>query len=330
MARSWPPLAAVMNHVPGGGWKLEGTRLVVTNALAGMVSRMALVAALVVVSAGCGDEGAATGPASSSSGPAAPSASTATPSSTLLLQLSRPEEDAKIPNPGSGGADPRLTAALLTRFQAGESVAPTAVPEIPGATVRFPVRDGGSMFFGLRQAGSIFTGASSCMKWTSGMWMVLVSDFATTPEVQLAISMLRSPLPPPPPGVDALTPQGRAALQRRGSLVFSEAIITGPPQVMGMLADEHIPGECSRLTDDKGAAGRIELLPAAPVGDHSWAYRIIDATGEARHWTQVVRFRDHLIEIRIPSQEPRPRGDMVSILHQIATQAHAKAAKTLT
>ncbi|RAY16687.1 hypothetical protein DPM19_00425 [Actinomadura craniellae] len=282
----------------------------------GMAARAVPVVALVVLSAGCGAERAATDPVPASSR----SADTVVSTPSLRVRLSRPGDDAGVPNPGSGDADPRLVAALLTRFQADGSAAPAAVPDVPGAAVRFPVRDRGSLFFGFRQISSPFAGAASCRKRAAGMWVVLAGDFTTTPGVQLAISKLSSPRPSL--GPDARTPQE--------SLTFSEAIITGPPQVLGLLDDERAPGDCSRMTGGNGAAGRVEPLPAAPVGDRSWAYRIVDATGYVWHWVQVVRFRDHLIEIRIPNQEPGPRGDMVSILHQIATQAHARAAQTLT
>ncbi|WP_067477520.1 hypothetical protein [Actinomadura hibisca] len=230
------------------------------------------------------------------------------------MEVSTPWEDAAVPNPGSGQADPRLAAALLDRFRPSPTAA-VSVPEVPGAGVRMPVRDTRSRFLGLRQMSSPFHGEPACTKWTSGMWMTLY-DVSTTPPVQL--------------GVTRLHPDLRREGSSSAGLTFSEAIITGPPQVVDGLADDRLPPACARLSMRDGAPGRVEPLPVAPVGDRTWAYRIIDAKGYVWHWVQVVRFGAHLIEIRIPNQEPAPAGDMAHFLQRIAAQAHAKAARTLT
>ena len=183
-------------------------------------------------------------------------------------------------------------------------------------------------FIAVRQMSSPFTGAAACTKWTSGMPFVLVGDFNTTPGVQMAVGRLDTP--PPRLGPEDLTPEGRANRRLLESFTFSEAIVTGPPHVLEPLADGRTPGACSQLSRYNGPPGRVEPLPTPKVGDQTWSYRILDSTGYVWHWVQVVRHRDHLIEIRIPNQEPGPRGDMVSILHQAAQQAYARAARTLT
>lgn len=116
------------------------------------------------------------------------------------------------------------------------------------------------------------------------MWFTLVHRFAETTSVQLAASMYETPSP----DVAAAEPTlGRAAGRRaRGSLSFSQAVITGPPTVVNTLAAERIPAECGRLTQDNGPAGRIQPLPAPPVGDRTWAYRIVDAEGSVWQWVQ--------------------------------------------
>ncbi|REF00471.1 hypothetical protein [Thermomonospora umbrina] len=286
------------------------------------VNATALVGSIMIVTmAGCGAGQAAAPPSPS---PPAPAASAPSAGESLMLRM--PEDDAKIPNPGTGRADPRLQGALLTRFDPGPSVAPPVQAITPGA-VRFPLRDTRSMYLAVRQISSPFIAPAACSTWTSGMWFTLVSRFAATTGAQLAASMYQTP--GSEIGPDHITPHGAAAPQPRGSLTFSQSIITGPAQVMGILADERIPAECGRLTQTAGPAGRIEPLPVSPIGEHTWAYRLIDDKGFVWHWVQAIGLRGHLIEIRIPNQEPGPQGDMLRTLQHIAAQAHAKAAKTL-
>ncbi|MFI0355658.1 hypothetical protein [Actinomadura sp. 9N407] len=238
------------------------------------------------------------------------------------IVLSSPGGDAKIRNPGTGAADPHLTAALLTDFQTPHAPGLISRPRVPGAGVRFPIRDRESLFMGIRQMGTGFDGGRLCLKWTGGMWLSLVTARGSLPGVELGLVMLTSPLP------HDLTSEERARHVRWKSLIFSEALVSAPGHVLDALNGSHPPASCSRMTTDNGAPGRVEPLPAPGVPG-SWAYRIIDTKGKVWHWGAVVRLPNHLIEIRIPNMEPGPGADMVTMLNEATAQAYAKATRVL-
>jgi hypothetical protein len=222
-----------------------------------------------------------------------------------------PGEATAIRNPGTGERDPRVAAALLTRFQDSH---PSG--DLPGAVVALPVIDRRSMFIPLRQVSSPLDGGHDCERWTAGLWLAVLDD-VNVRGVQLGVTEL-----------NAVTAE--AAL--RGTkiahpLMFSEAVITGPAVSLG---DPRLPAKCAHLASVPHESGSIQPMSVPRVGDGSWAYRVT-GTGPIPvwQWVEVVRTRRCLIEIRIPNQSPAPPTDPARLLPQIAQAAYARAEAAL-
>jgi hypothetical protein len=216
----------------------------------------------------------------------------------------RPGDARAVPNPGTGRADPRVAAALLTRFQ--DSV---AARDLPGAVVAMPVLDRASMYIGLRQVSSPLDGGRPCAPWTAGLWRGVLD--ANTRGVQLGVTEF-----------NAMTAESVLRGRRPANpLVFSEAIITGAPP-----ADPNIPPQCAHLPSIGHETGDIQPLSVPPAGDRSWAYRVT-GSGEIPiwQWVEVVQTRRYLLEIRIPNQAPLPKTRPEELLPKIAQAACAKA-----
>ncbi|MGW5688875.1 hypothetical protein [Nonomuraea sp. NPDC003754] len=260
-------------------------------------------------------------------------------SASFEITVRKKGEKVDIPNPGTGSGDARLLSALLTSFQVAQESR-----TLPGAVVALPVTDLGSMFIPLRMNSSPMSGAPACDKWTGGLWTTVLRDF-NDPGVQMAVTTLETPAPTSetdePRDAESLFRELRnpaAGVQsKRGSaasagdhLIFSEAIITGPAQMLASLADTSEVASCRRLTGMGGDSGTIEPFQVPPIGQRSWAYRIT-GTREVPiwDWVQVVQTPRYVIEVRIPVQMPAPRSDPAKLLPQIAEAAYAKAEAAL-
>jgi hypothetical protein len=212
----------------------------------------------------------------------------------------RPGEARHLPNPGAGRADPRVAAALLTRFQ--DSV---VARDLPGAVVAMPVVDRASLFIGIRQVSSPLDGGRTCANWTAGLWRGVLD--ANTRGVQL--------------GVTELNAVSATSRHPAHPLTFSEALITGAPP-----AEPDVPRQCAHLPGLGHETGDIQPLSVPPAGNRSWAYRV---TGSGQipvwQWVEVVRTRRYLLEIRIPNQAPAPTTPPEELLPQIVQAACAKA-----
>ncbi|MDL4814152.1 hypothetical protein [Actinomadura opuntiae] len=271
------------------------------------VTLKASVTVLAVVSvAGCGTEHAGSRP---------PKAAASSP--RIEATIMSPQDEAAIPNPGTGTADPRLTAALLTRFEgAVES------PYQRGAAIRLPLRNTKSMFIAMRQVSSYYRAqAPECEKWTGGLWYTLIRDFSHAPGAQLAVTRLDPPM------------RTRPDQKPPSVLVFSESIITAPAPVLNRLADGRVPAACGRLTAPASSPGDstavIKPIEVAPLAGASRGFVIADGQGVVSHWVEIVQFGSYLLEVRIPNQSSPPRGDRVAALQRIARAAYDRAAASL-
>lgn len=227
--------------------------------------------------------------------------------------MKRGQED-ETPNPGSGAGDPRLAAALLTRFRDVRELS-----YVPGAVVALPVADLESMFIPLRQTSSPFAGSEECDKWTAGMWLAVLRRYNTA-GAQMAVTSTTESVPKP----------GTQHLRRPEGARFSEAIITGSPDMLNRLGDPNLPARCRHLSDAYVGSGEIQPMDVPQLGERAWAYRI---TGSGKvpiwHWVEVIQTSRYLLEIRIPNQEPRPRANPAKLLPQIAQEAYEKAEAAL-
>ncbi|MEU6424755.1 hypothetical protein ABZ860_02570 [Microbispora sp. NPDC046973] len=215
-------------------------------------------------------------------------------------------EPIPVPNPGTGGANPRLLSALLTDFgPAHESDA------TPGAVVGLPAPVGdASLFIGLRMMSSPLHGPSLCEKWTSGMWTVVLRDFDRR-GAWIAATQLQ-------------------ARRRADPLVFGESVITGPAAMLEHLADTRRVESCLKLKGARAGTGAVEPFPVPPLGTRSFAFRIT-GSGDVPvwQWVEVVQTPRYLLEIRIPNQFPEPRTDPAVLLPRIAEAAYARAEAAL-
>ncbi|MGI8331570.1 hypothetical protein ACRYCC_16525 [Actinomadura scrupuli] len=296
----------------------------------------AVTAVVLVLAVGCGGVRAGT---------AAPRASGTAghPGPTLRATVMGPGQGREMPNPGGAG-DPRLTSALLTRFEDSRES-----PDLPGATVAMPAAAQGSMFIPMRQVSSPLGGPPECVRWTSGVAFAVLSDFNTR-GVQLAVTRLRNAPPrlrppaagrtPAPGGTPSIgrTPGPRRAPstgrtpqvwrtfsdEKTAHLTFSEAIVTGPAPMLASLGDPRVPASCGKLPGVGGDTGGIRALPPPVPG--AWAY-LVTGSGEIPvwQWVVVVRAARYLLEVRIPNQAPAPRMDPVRLLPLIARAARARA-----
>ncbi|WP_432928891.1 hypothetical protein ACQPZZ_03595 [Microbispora sp. CA-135349] len=227
-------------------------------------------------------------------------------SQTFLSWVLRKGEPIPVRNPGTGGANPRLLSALLTEFgPAYESDA------TPGAALGLPAPVlEGSQFVALRMMSSPLHAPSSCGKWTSGMWTVVLRDFDQR-GVWIAATKLQS---------------SRSA----DPLVFGESIVTGPAAMLEQLADTSGVESCRKLRGSGAGTGAVEPFPVPPLGVRSFAFRIT-GSGDVPvwQWVEVVQTSRYVLEIRIPNQFPEPRTDPAVLLPRIAEAAYARAEAAL-
>ncbi|GLX05907.1 hypothetical protein [Microbispora sp. NBRC 16548] len=227
-------------------------------------------------------------------------------SQTFLSWVVKKGEAIPVPNPGTGGANPRLLSALLTDFgSAHESDA------APGAVVGLPAPvDDASLFIGLRMMGSPLEGPSSCEKWTSGTWNTVLRDFDQR-GVRIAATQLES-------------------RRRTDPLVFGESVVTGPAAMLEHLADTSGVKSCRKLTGGRAGTGAVEPFPVPPLGTRSFAFRITGSRKVAVwQWVEVVQTPRYVLEVRIPNQFPEPRTDPAVLLPRIAAAAYARAEAAL-
>lgn len=251
------------------------------------------------------------GPDEERPGPASPASSASSESSEseeagLMGWVLKEGEPIPLPNPGTGGANPRLLSALLTDFGPAHESDVT-----PGAVVGLPApADAASLFIGLRVMGSPLRGPSLCEKWTSGTWRTVLRNFGQR-GVWIAATQLK-------------------ARQRADPLVFGESVITGPAEMLDHLADTSGVESCRKLKGDRAGTGAVEPLAVPSLGTASFAFRI---TGNRKipvwQWVEVVRTPRYVLEVRIPNQFPAPRTDPAVLLPRIAEAAYARAEAAL-
>ena len=225
-----------------------------------------------------------------------------TPSSfatAFIMPVGGPNPEATIPNPGTGPGNPLLARALLPQ-SAPPRLAPTQLP--PGV-VALPDRDLRSLFIGLRQYGSPVIGPRTCDGWTAGLSAVVLSSF-NQPGVQLGAEL-------------AMRPLG-----------FAETIITGPPSVLGALADPPLPAACRDIATPHYSGG---VKPVAATVPGAVSVRAFEVTGTRKFpvwiWAEVIRGENFVLEIRAPVQSANP--DPGAALSTIAANAYHRAATVL-
>lgn len=225
-----------------------------------------------------------------------------TPSSfatAFVMPVGGPNPEATIPNPGTGPGNPLLARALLPQ-SAPPRLAPTQLP--PGV-VALPDRDLRSLFIGLRQYGSPVIGPRTCDGWTAGLSAVVLSSF-NQPGVQLGAEL-------------AMRPLG-----------FAETIITGPPSVLGALADPPLPAACRDIATPHYSGG---VKPVAATVPGAVSVRAFEVTGTGKFpvwiWAEVIRGENFVLEIRAPVQSANP--DPGAALSTIAANAYHRAATVL-
>ena len=223
-----------------------------------------------------------------------------------VVPAGSPNPQAAIPNPGTGTGDPLLVAALLPPSAAGRLRALV----LPPAVVALPDRDPRSLFIPLRQYSAAVTGPPECAGWTAGLWLEVVASFNQA-GVQLAVAQQSVPGP-------------------SGWPMFSEAIITGPPAVLGSLADPAVPTGCRTITSQTAYPGGVRTLVATRAGLGSRAFEVT-GTGKFPVWTwaEVVRGPGFVLEVRIPVQSGAPGSDPGASLASITTAAYQRAIRTL-
>jgi hypothetical protein len=224
-----------------------------------------------------------------------------------VVPAGSPNPQAAIPNPGTGTGDPLLVAALLPPPSAAGRLHSLL---LPAAVVALPDRDRRSLFIPLRQYSAAVTGPPECAGWTAGLWLEVVTSFNQA-GVQLAVTQQSVPGP-------------------SGWPMFSEAIITGPPAVLGSLADPAVPIGCRTITSQTAYPGGVRTLVVARAGLGSRAFEIT-GTGKFPVWTwaEVVRGPGFVLEVRIPVQSGAPGSDPGASLASIAAAAYQRAIMTL-
>jgi hypothetical protein len=152
-------------------------------------------------------------------------------------------------------------------------------------------------------------GPKACDGWTAGLWVLTVTSF-NRPGVQLAVTEQSVP-----------TPAGLPS--------FLEAIITGPPSVLGAM-DSPLPPDC-RTIGGQPYPGGVRVISASP-GPGSRHARAFEVTGTGKvpvwQWAEVVRGPDFLLEIRIPDQSAV--ADPFAALATITGSAYGRAAAVLS
>ena len=223
-----------------------------------------------------------------------------------VVPAGSPNPQAAIPNPGAGTGDPRLVTALLPQSAAGHLRSFLLAP----AVVALPDRDRRSLFIPLRQYSAAVTGPPECAGWTAGLWLEVVTSFNQA-GVQLAVTQQSVPA-------------------TSGWPMFSEAIITGPPAVLGSLADPAVPAGCRTITSQTGYPGGVRALAAPRAGLGSRAFEVT-GTGKFPVWTwaEVVRCPGFVLEVRIPVQSGAPGSDPGASLASITAAAYQRAIMTL-
>lgn len=259
-----------------------------------------------------GTAGGASSPASGASSPAgepAASATGVTPSSSataFVMPAGGPNPEAAIPNPGTGAGNPLLVRALLPQSSSGREAAFL----LPPAVVALPDRDLRSLFIGLRQYASPVVGPQACDAWTAGLSSVVVSSY-NQPGVQLGATEQSVPT-------------------QAGLPMFSETIITGPPSVLGALADPPLPAACRAITTPQYPGGVKPTTAPAP-GPGAVSARAFEVTGTGKFpvwtWAEVIQGRGFVLEIRIPNQSAN--SDPGAALSTIAANAYGRAATVL-
>jgi hypothetical protein len=207
--------------------------------------------------------------------------------------------EAAIPNPGTGPGDPRLTRALLPQSAAARY----RMVLLPPAVVAMPDRDRGSLFIPLRQAADPVPGPPECAEWTAGLWSKVVTSF-NVPGVQLAVDQQTVPAHADWPA-------------------YSEAIITGPAQVLDSLADPALPAACRSIAGQQGAySGGVRPLAAGRLSLGSRAFEVT-GTGKVQVWVaaEVVRGPGFVLEVRIPFQAFSPGSDPATWLGNVTAAA---------
>ena len=261
--------------------------------------------------AGCAARapGGTAGGASSPAGEPAASATGVTPSSSataFVMPAGGPNPEAAIPNPGTGAGNPLLVRALLPQSSSGREAAFL----LPPAVVALPDRDLRSLFIGLRQYASPVVGPQACDAWTAGLSSVVVSSY-NQPGVQLGATEQSVPT-------------------QAGLPMFSETIITGPPSVLGALADPPLPAACRAITTPQYPGGVKPTTVPAP-GPGAVSARAFEVTGTGKFpvwtWAEVIHGRGFLLEIRIPNQSAN--SDPGAALSTIAANAYGRAATVL-
>ncbi|MEU6799156.1 hypothetical protein ABZ907_46340 [Nonomuraea wenchangensis] len=226
------------------------------------------------------------------------------------MMIVNPRQKDDTPNPGSGTGDPRLAAALLTRFRDVQEWS-----YAPGAVIALPVADLESAFIPMRQISAPFVKGDECDKWTAGTWFTVLQEHNTA-GVQMAVTRIG----------DSVPSSGAQHQRQPEAAIFSETLITGSATMLNQLGDPSLPGQCRHLSDAGAGSGEIQPLPVPRLGERSWAYRI---TGSGKvpiwHWVEVIQTSRYLLEIRIPNQEPSPRTDPAKLLPEIAQEAYTTA-----
>ncbi|MEU6407996.1 hypothetical protein [Microbispora sp. NPDC046933] len=212
------------------------------------------------------------------------------------------------PNPGSGPGDLRLREALLTGY---EGVYESMIT--PGVVVALPAAEGrATEFISLRQAVGVFESLSGCERWTVGSWRVALRDF-NRHGVQIAATLLSA--------------MADGAWKR--SAEFSETVVTGPAQMVSSLGDPGATASCRKFSSVLGLSMSVKPFPVPPLGSRSWAFRVFEEESVTQ-WVEVVQTPRYVLEIRIPTQSPKPRTDPAVLLPRIAEAAYARAEAALT
>ncbi len=259
----------------------------------------------------CDAVAAAASPVSASPEPGSPESARPSPAPSVEqifeARVTKKGRPLSVANPGSGPGDPRLREALLTDYEGVHQSVMT-----PGAVVALPAAEGRAVeFVSLRQAAGVFESSSGCERWTGGLWRVALRDF-NRHGVQIAATLLSA----------------RSDDAWKRSAEFSETIVTGPAQTVSSLGDPTAMASCRRFPGEEGYTMRVAPFPVPRLGTRSWAFRVYEEKS-VRQWVEVVQTPRHVLEIRIPTQSPKPRTDPAVLLPRIAAAAYARAEAAL-
>ena len=214
---------------------------------------------------------------------------------------------AAIANPGTGAGDPRLLRALLPQSAAARY----RIALLSPAVVAMPDRDPRSLFIPLRQTADPIAGPPQCAEWTAGLWSKVVTSF-NVPGVQLAVDQELVPAHADWPA-------------------YSEAIVTGPAQVLDSLAGPDPPAACRTIAGQPGTySGGIRSLTATALSLGSRAFEVT-GTGNVQVWVaaEVVRGPGFVLEVRIPFQVSSQGHDPAAWLGDITAAACQRAETVL-